>query len=190
MQSFSLLITFWHNYAIFLTSLLLFVLVHWENERLFITVSNMIDNIYLYYYLYNLSFFSPEIISFYVTKVIPLTTFPSCLLSRTLVGVWIAFSNSSSCKWKEISLTVFSATTYHSLLIFGIVTALTRGPKFRSIAYPLSVYRLTVKFLINAPPLIKGPPRPFDKENYLLFSAELITKAIILFKLLRSHSIL
>jgi hypothetical protein len=30
------------------------------------------------------------------TKVIPLTTFQSCLLSRTLVGVLIAFSNSST----------------------------------------------------------------------------------------------
>jgi hypothetical protein len=30
----------------------------------------------------------------------------------------------------------------------------------------------TVKFLINAPPLIKAP-RPFDKKNNLLISAEL-----------------
>jgi hypothetical protein len=36
----------------------------------------------------------------------------------------------------------------------------------------------------------KRSPRPFDKENNLLISAELIIKAIIVFKSFRIHSIL
>jgi hypothetical protein len=45
------------------------------------------------------------------------------------------------------------------------------------------------KFLINAPPLIKAP-RPFDKKNNLLISAELVSKSIISFKSFRIHFIL
>jgi hypothetical protein len=110
---FPILITFWHNYAIFLTSLLLFVLVHLENERLFVTVSSMIWQ--YVFILLPVQLFSPEIISFYIyvfvphkmTKVISLTT--SRLLSRTFVGVRIAFSDSSSFKCYPYTIVIIYA---------------------------------------------------------------------------------
>jgi hypothetical protein len=46
-------------------------------------------------------------------------------------------------QWQEIFLAVFSATTYHSLLIFGIQhrhMAHSVGFDFRSVAHPLPVY--------------------------------------------------
>jgi hypothetical protein len=71
-------------------------LVHWENARLFVTVSNMIWQYIFILLPVQLVFFSPVCICICANQVIPLTTLYSPLLSRTFLGIWIAFSDCSS----------------------------------------------------------------------------------------------
>jgi hypothetical protein len=107
------LITFWHSYFLIFTAFVCFstlgkwkVICIWQYIVILLPVQFVLfftrDNFFL-------------CICIWSTKVIPLTTFPSRLLWRTLVGVWIAFSDSSRSPWMPFTQCYFRTFSYTNI---------------------------------------------------------------------------
>jgi hypothetical protein len=100
-------------------------LVHWKSERLFVTYSNIIwQYIFILLPVQFVFFFTRDnfflCICICATKVIPFTTFPSPLLSRTLVRVWIAFSDSSSFSEESLFFQILNVELKILVLPFNL----------------------------------------------------------------------